>query len=231
MKKQSGFTLIELAIVLVIIGLLLGGVLKGQELINSAKTKQLANDFNSVAAAVYGYQDRYKALPGDDSGSAARWAGTPYPAADIGNANGFLDNAGAACLFTDPKGSPVTDECYIFWTGLRQAGLVTGALTDGPPGNNFGGVLGVQNALDALTTAGAAGTGFKGIIACESNVPDKAAIALDTQLDDGKPDSGSIRAIFQGTPTTAVTVLNGVAASTPYLETGGNYYTVCKALQ
>ena len=48
MKKQSGFTLIELAIVLVIIGLLLGGVLKGQELINSAKVKNMASDFKNV---------------------------------------------------------------------------------------------------------------------------------------------------------------------------------------
>lgn len=44
-RRQSGFTLIEIAIVLVIIGLLLGGILKGQELINSARVKNLASDF------------------------------------------------------------------------------------------------------------------------------------------------------------------------------------------
>ena len=47
-RNQSGFTLIEIAIVLVIIGLLLGGVLKGQELINSAKVKNLATDFRNI---------------------------------------------------------------------------------------------------------------------------------------------------------------------------------------
>ena len=52
-SKQSGFTLIEIAIVLVIIGLLLGGVLKGQELINSAKIKNVANDLNGISAARY----------------------------------------------------------------------------------------------------------------------------------------------------------------------------------
>ena len=66
MKKQAGFTLIELAIVLVIIGLLLGGVLKGQELINSAKVKNFAADFRNIPVAIYGYQDKFKALPGDD---------------------------------------------------------------------------------------------------------------------------------------------------------------------
>ncbi len=65
-RNQSGFTLIEIAIVLVIIGLLLGGVLKGQELINSAKVKNLATDFKNVPVYIYGYQDKYHALPGDD---------------------------------------------------------------------------------------------------------------------------------------------------------------------
>ena len=66
-RNQSGFTLIEIAIVLVIIGLLLGGVLKGQELVNSAKVKSLANDFKNIPALIYGYQDKYRALPGDDA--------------------------------------------------------------------------------------------------------------------------------------------------------------------
>jgi len=65
-RNQSGFTLIEIAIVLVIIGLLLGGVLKGQELINSARVKNLAGDFKNIPVFIYGYQDKFKALPGDD---------------------------------------------------------------------------------------------------------------------------------------------------------------------
>ena len=66
-RKQSGFTLIEIAIVLVIIGLLLGGVMKGQELINSAKVKNLAADFKNTSLYIYSYQDKYRALPGDDA--------------------------------------------------------------------------------------------------------------------------------------------------------------------
>src|SRR5512135_749970 len=69
-RNQSGFTLIEIAIVLVIIGLLLAGVLKGQELINSAKVKNLATDFKNIPLFIYGYQDKYKALPGDDANVA-----------------------------------------------------------------------------------------------------------------------------------------------------------------
>ena len=64
-SQQSGFTLVEIAIVLVIIGLLLGGILKGQELINTAKVKNLANDFRTIPTYIYAYQDKFKALPGD----------------------------------------------------------------------------------------------------------------------------------------------------------------------
>ena len=63
--KQGGFTLVEIAIVLVIIGLLLGGILKGQELINNAKVRSVADRQNSLKAAWFGFVDRYNFIPGD----------------------------------------------------------------------------------------------------------------------------------------------------------------------
>src|SRR5438552_1963290 len=65
-RKQQGFTLVEIAIVLVIIGLLLGGILKGQEMITQAKIKNVIADFSGISAAYHGYVDRYKKIPGDD---------------------------------------------------------------------------------------------------------------------------------------------------------------------
>ena len=77
-KNQAGFTLVEIAIVLVIIGLLLGGILKGQEMITQAKIKNIVNDMNGMSAAIYSYQDRYRALPGDelDATTKSRWGAT-----------------------------------------------------------------------------------------------------------------------------------------------------------
>src|SRR5689334_1845500 len=66
-QRQSGFTLVEIAIVLVIMGLLVGGIMKGQELIVGARVKRLANDFRLVPTYLCGYQDKFKALPGDDA--------------------------------------------------------------------------------------------------------------------------------------------------------------------
>src|SRR4030088_3250787 len=89
-KRLTGsvFTLVEIAIVLVIIGLLLGGILKGQEMITQAKIKNIVNDFNGITAAINSYQDRYKALPGDDLGAQARWTSIVGTDSTIGNGNG-----------------------------------------------------------------------------------------------------------------------------------------------
>jgi len=64
-RKDKGFTLVELAVVLVIIGLLLAAVLRGSQVIRNAKIKNLANDLRQYYAAVYTYLDKYSRLPGD----------------------------------------------------------------------------------------------------------------------------------------------------------------------
>ena len=77
-KKQSGFTLIEIAIVLVIIGLLLGGVLQGQQLIENSRVRNAVNTINGTSAAAFAYVDRYRRFPGDDAGAVtARGASWP----------------------------------------------------------------------------------------------------------------------------------------------------------
>src|SRR3981189_702638 len=98
MKKiPKGFTLVEIAIVLVIIGLLLGGILKGQEMITQAKIKNIINDFNGVTVAVTSYQDRSRAIPEDALNARARG---PAQAPASGNGNGVI-----AGLYNAPPGA------------------------------------------------------------------------------------------------------------------------------
>src|SRR5713101_5855001 len=83
-STETGFTLVEIAIVLVIIGLLLGGILKGQEMITQAKIKNVIDDLNGITVAITSYQDRYRALPGDDKNATTRWT-TQAPASGDGD--------------------------------------------------------------------------------------------------------------------------------------------------
>ncbi|MBZ0155953.1 MAG: type II secretion system GspH family protein [Alphaproteobacteria bacterium] len=64
-KNEKGFTLIELAVVLVLIGIILGAVLKGQDLIDNARAKQFATEVRTWETALYNYLDRKGRLPGD----------------------------------------------------------------------------------------------------------------------------------------------------------------------
>ena len=217
-KSQSGFTLIEIAIVLVIIGLLLGGVLQGQQLIENSRVRSATNTLNGVAAAAFSYQDRYGRMPGDDGPSftplqnrGGAW--TTIPNTHFGNADGIL-TATAANTFTGAAG-----EGAYFFTHLRAAGFITGDSTTAAgsaailPSNPFGGVVGITGA--PLWTT------LNGNKLCMSNVPGSAAIALDTQLDDGAAGTGRFRGQVDTTGADAPTG----ALATTYNET--NNYVVC----
>jgi prepilin-type N-terminal cleavage/methylation domain-containing protein len=222
--KQTGFTLVEIAIVLVIIGLLLGGILKGQEMINQAKIKNVISDFNGIAAAYYGYQDRYRAIPGDDGGAAGRWTAA---AANIGAATGD-GNGTVAGKYNNPVTAPA--ESNLFWNHLRLAGFVSG--TGGSQPNNAAtGMIGVETgdgaAVPAPAMVGTAG-GFVGLIMCSANLPDKIAIAVDTQMDDGQNDKGQVRG--QKQVATNPDIKGALAAGDVYVEDGTSQYTLCRGL-
>src|SRR5450759_1158205 len=231
-RNQSGFTLIEIAIVLVIIGLLLGGVLKGQELINSAKVKNLATDFRNIPVFIYGYQDKFKAIPGDDTAVATtHLAGTAAVAATTPatkQGNGVIDGLWNSLTSTD--------ESYLFWQHVRLAGLAPGptaipgtpAVGDGyKPVNAAGGEIGIQSNNGTLATitsnaAGATNTGMTGTyIICSQGILGKYVKQLDTTMDDGNTDTGSMR--------TADPAAAGKSIATTAIADGSSY-TVCMGI-
>lgn len=116
MHKQNGFTLIEIAIVLVIIGLLLGGVLKGQELITSARVRNLISQQDGIKAAYFGFLDRYRALPGDYNQATTNITGATVN----GNNNGQIQSI---------AGGGTIDEHIAVWEHLSKAGFINGSYT------------------------------------------------------------------------------------------------------
>jgi prepilin-type N-terminal cleavage/methylation domain-containing protein len=226
-RNQSGFTLIEIAIVLVIIGLLLGGVLKGQELINSAKVKNLATDFRNIPLFIYGYQDKFKAIPGDDTAVVTHVAGTLATTPATKQGNGVID--GLWNSLTN------TDESYLFWQHVRLAGLAPGpttipavpAIGDGyKPVNAAGGEIGIQSnngtfASIITNAAGTLNTGMTGTyIICSQGILGKFVKQLDTTMDDGNTDTGSMRTVDAAT---------GKSITTALVQDGSSY-TVCMGI-
>jgi prepilin-type N-terminal cleavage/methylation domain-containing protein len=218
--QHNGFTLVEIAIVLVIIGLLLGGILKGQEMITQAKIKNVIADMTGVAAAMYGYQDRYRALPGDDKAATTRWSSTA-PATPANTGNGVIEGV--------YQSATAGDESRLFWEHLRRAGFVGGAGNENPF-NAVSGKLGVQTGDGSgPNPAGVLGTTsatflITGLILCSANLPDKIAISVDSQMDDGTGTTGGVRAL-KGAANPALTD----TAST-YTEDGVSTYVVCRQM-
>lgn len=231
-STQRGFTLVEIAIVLVIIGLLLGGVLKGQELINSAKAKSLVNDFRTISTAIYAYQDRFRFMPGDDpaAGQHVGGATASTPGSDA-RGNGRIGGAW--------NSGTTTDEAFLVWQHLRQANLLTGTTNTSDTDNYFprnadNGVIGITGsapitpAETTATSSSSASLPMTGaFFLCSDGITGRLARQVDSTMDDGSTDTGNVRAMARvnGSGAASGTAANINAGN----EANGELYTVCVA--
>jgi prepilin-type N-terminal cleavage/methylation domain-containing protein len=194
-----GFSLVETAIVLTIIGLLIGGVLRGQELIASARVRNAIDQVRAVQVAFYGFQDRYNALPGD---LTAAQAATVSPFASAG-----LSNPGDGWI-------PIADS-EQFFNNVAQAGFISCAqcmaqqLVSVPlsaahsPTNQYGqpiffafpspASLPANNVLGTYFLSLQASEGTKAMVTTGGLIDSKTLAEIDRKVDDGYPATGQFR--------------------------------------
>lgn len=202
-KRQEGFSLIESAIVLVIIGFLIGGILKGRELIESARLKRVISQLNEYRLATSAFIDKYDALPGDFNKASQ----LIKQGLQDGNGNGIVDGAGLAA------GS----EALQFWAHLAAAGLIgnpgveeernRGEFGKGAPESSLGGGFTVENnprelrGLWFILGKKVGNHGYGGLL-----TPIQAQ-GIDKKLDNGHPTSGKVRGMDGADVTSHACVL------------------------
>lgn len=199
---QRGFTLVEIAIVLVIIGLLLGGILKGQELITSARVRNLANQIEGIKAAYFGFQDRYRALPGDFNHASTQVPG----ASQDGNGDGRI----------------LATEAIAVWDHLSHAGFINGTYTYNAtesatttPSNPWNGLM--QLIYDANYVVETGTPSDRHNFKTGPQIPVEVLAELDRKIDGG---DGALR----GTLRFSAYAVGGATAPTP-----GNCYETAGA--
>ena len=116
--QKSGFTLIELSIVLVIIGLILGGVVGGKVLIDQAELRRVQNNISQYQAATRVFKQKYAAMPGDMANATSYWP----TAAGNGNGNNHFEAADANA------------ERYLAWQEMALAGIIPGKFSGSSDG-------------------------------------------------------------------------------------------------
>jgi prepilin-type N-terminal cleavage/methylation domain-containing protein len=243
-SHRSAFSLVELSIVLVILGLLVGGVLSGQSLIRSAELRSITSEYQRYAAATGTFRDKYFALPGDMSNASSFWGG-----AGNGDGNGQINNTATAG----------TNEISTFWMHLSSAAMIEGSYTNIAYGAMTAGthnprakmnngawnviglgsvtVAGVQSYTNSTGPAASTffsgnygnaftfGSGTSAILPGTILRPEEAW-NIDTKMDDGRPDIGSVTTLESqgataGTGCSSLdTSTSALAASTFSLANG-----------
>ncbi len=194
MSSEAGFTLVELAVVMVIIGLLIGGILKGQEMIANAQVNSTIAQVRAVDAAASTFRDIYDAFPGDMAGAGnrlANCAGACAPAGANGNTRLEVVPLGAVGADAEANAFFLQLEAADLLGGVNNANFLDADINGNEmrPGFTNGGaavgLLGTPRSGHYITITQ---TGTD----AAANLKPIDAGRIDRKLDDGDPTTGSV---------------------------------------
>lgn len=218
-QKKSAFSLIELSIVLIVIGLLIAGITGGASLIKSSELRSVMGEARGYAVATNAFYTQYNNLPGDFGTSlGAPSVGTGITASGdyYGNANGQIQYCTTGC---DADGVATGSEAGLAWQHLKFAGGIDtapeflGGATKQVVGTNLpsskikSGGWGIdynststQNVVVLTGSTSAAGTVdtnslVNGTLVAVGIITPSDALSIDSKIDDGKADSGKVRGV------------------------------------
>lgn len=218
---RGGFSLVELSIVLVILGLLTGGILAGQSLIRAAEIRSVTTDAQRYVVAMQTFRDKYFAIPGDMNNATRFWGdeNAVCPDATVANGSpGTCNGDGDGRVFG--LAVPYQEE-YRSWQHLAFAGLIEGSYTGKISGGSPGTVLGSNVPASRMSNAGwslaATTTTMYGSWNIETTgntlffgapggdvtrspvLLPQEAWSIDTKMDDGFPATGKVLAEYANT--------------------------------
>jgi hypothetical protein len=190
-RTQPGFTLLEIVLLVLLVGLLLAGVLKGEEMITSAKVKRVAGQLDEVRAAYLGFEDRFRALPGDYADART--------AIDCGTPCLFGNGDSRIRANETPVGGSEVHEDLLAWTHLAASGFLKGdyrmtvgesaASQSNAPRNPYSAYMGV--AFDGDYGLPGSST-LRHNLKSGPMIPVEVLAELDRKTDDGKPYTGVV---------------------------------------
>ncbi len=197
---EKGFTLIEMSIVLVIIGLIIGGVLKGQELISSTRLKGVITQWDAYKSSMNGFLDKFSALPGDYGLATTRIRASGVENGDSGGIIGT--SANETNVFTNDANA---GENLNAWAHMAAAGLIGGVTVSAGATAQLAASGGVPAGKVSGSTfailSGSAGAGGQtsvwarlqqGSGAAAVVLSGKDAGEIDRKFDDESPNAGSV---------------------------------------